>query len=84
LQRLKAGTAYPATLVTVGDHDEVFTPIHSYKFVATLQASQAGPAPALLHVVNDAGFGPGTPLEKELASDADRLAFLFGVLHLAR
>jgi hypothetical protein len=38
----------------------------------------------LLRVVNDAGFGPGTPLEKELATDADRLAFLFGALHLAR
>jgi prolyl oligopeptidase len=84
LQRLKAGTVYPATLVTVGDHDEVFTPIHSYKFVAALQASQAGPAPVLLRVVNNAGFGPGTPLEKELASDADRLAFLFGALHLTR
>jgi prolyl oligopeptidase len=84
LQRLKAETSYPATLVTVGDHDEVFTPIHSYKFAAALQASQAGAAPVLLRVVNNTGFGPGTPLAIELAIDADRLAFLFGALHLAR
>lgn len=84
LHRLMAGTTYPATLITVGDHDEVFTPIHSYKFAAALQASQAGAAPVLLRVVYNAGFGPGTPLGKELAIDADRLTFLSGALHLAR
>ena len=84
LQRLRAGTAYPATLLTVGDHDEVFTPIHSYKFAATLQASQAGPGPVLLRVISNAGFGPGMPLSKALAADADRLAFLVGALHLSR
>jgi len=84
LQRLKAGTTYPATLLTVGDHDEVFTPVHSYKFAAALQASQAGAAPELLRVVSNAGFGPGTPLGQELAVDADRLTFLFGALHLPR
>jgi prolyl oligopeptidase len=84
LQQLKPGTIYPATLVTVGDHDEVFTPAHSNKFVAALQASQAGTSPILLRVVANAGFGPGTPLGIELAIDADRLAFLFGALHLAR
>jgi prolyl oligopeptidase len=84
LQRVKAGTTYPATLVTVGERDEVVTPIHSYKFVAALQASQAGAGPVLLRVVKDVGFGAGTPLGKELAVDADRLAFLFGALHLAR
>lgn len=84
LHRLVAGTTYPATLITVGDHDEVFTPIHSYKFAAALQASQAGAAPVLLRVVYNAGFGPGTPLGKELAIDADRLTFLSAALHLAR
>ncbi|MGE5099108.1 MAG: prolyl oligopeptidase family serine peptidase [Deltaproteobacteria bacterium] len=84
LHQLKRGTIYPATLVTVGDHDEVFTPAHSNKFVAALQASQAGTSPVLLRVISNAGFGPGTPLGKELAIDADRLAFLSGALHLAR
>jgi len=84
LQRLKANASYPATLVTVGDHDEVFTPVHSYKFVAALQAAQTGSAPVLLRDVLSAGFGPGTPLGKELALDADRLTFLFGALHLVR
>jgi prolyl oligopeptidase len=84
LQRLRAGTTYPATLITVGDHDEVMTPTHSYKFVAALQASQAGAAPILLRVLYNAGFGPGTPFGKAMQIDADRLAFLFGALHLPR
>jgi len=84
LQHLKAGTAYPATLITVGDHDEVVTPIHSYKFAAALQTGQAGVAPILLRVLYNAGFGPGTAFGKQMLIDADRLAFLFGALHLAR
>jgi prolyl oligopeptidase len=84
LQRIRAGTAYPATLITVGDHDEVFTPVHSYKFAAALQASQAAQAPVLLRVQPNVGFGPGTPLSKELAIAADRLTFLSSALHLGR
>jgi prolyl oligopeptidase len=84
LQRVASGTAYPATLMTVGDHDEVFTPIHSYKFAAALQANQAGQAPVLLRTLPNTGFGSGTPLSRELAIDGDRLAFLVSALHLAR
>jgi prolyl oligopeptidase len=84
LQRVKSGTTYPATLITVGDHDEVFTPIHSYKFAAALQASQAGQAPVLLRALPNTGFGSGAPLSKELAIQGDRLAFLLSALHLAR
>jgi prolyl oligopeptidase len=84
LQNVRAGTRYPAMLITVGEHDEVVTPIHSYKFVAALQASQAGEAPVLLRVEPDAGFGPGTPVGKELAIDADRLTFLVNVLRPTR
>jgi prolyl oligopeptidase len=84
LQRVKAGTAYPATLITVGDHDEVFTPVPSYKFAAAMQASQAAQAPVLLRVQQNVGFGPSTPLAKELAIAADRLTFLLSALHLAR
>jgi prolyl oligopeptidase len=40
LQNLRPGTRYPATLVEVGDHDDIVTPVHSYKFAATLQSLQ--------------------------------------------
>jgi prolyl oligopeptidase len=84
LQNVKAESHYPPTLVCVGDHDDTVTPVHSYKFAAALQAATANPAPALLRVDYDAGFGPGTPTTKQLTLDTDRLAFLIDALHVAR
>jgi prolyl oligopeptidase len=84
VHNVRAGTRYPATLITVGERDEVVAPIHSYKFAAALQASQSGEAPVLLRVEPDAGFGPGTPVGKEVAMDADRLTFLVNALHAGR
>jgi prolyl oligopeptidase len=84
LQNIRAGSHYPATLVTVGDHDEVFTPAPSYKFVAALQAAQGAAAPVLLRVEHNVGFGPGTPTAKQLARETDQLTFLANALHLGR
>ena len=39
---------YPATLVVIGDHDDRVVPMHSYKFVATLQEKNKGSNPILL------------------------------------
>ncbi len=60
---LKAGTRYPATLVTTADHDDRVVPAHSFKFAARLQECQAkdGP-PVLLRVETSAGHGAGTGL----------------------
>jgi prolyl oligopeptidase len=33
VQNVKAGTQYPATMVTTGDHDDI-VPAHSFKFAA--------------------------------------------------
>ena len=84
LQGVKADWRYPPVLITVGDHDDTVTPVHSYKFAAALQAATANSAPALLRVDYDAGFGPGIPMAKQLALDSDRLAFLVDALHVAR
>ena len=70
-----AGTAYPATLVTTGDHDDRVVPAHSFKFAAHLQAKQAGPAPVLIRIEKDAGHGAGTPTEKIIDQYADIFAF---------
>jgi prolyl oligopeptidase len=82
LQNVRPGVHYPATLISVGDHDDVVTPAHSYKFAATLQADQAGPGPVLLRVGRDTGFGPGTPASASIALAGDRLAFLARALGL--
>jgi prolyl oligopeptidase len=37
VQNVKAGTQYPATMVTTGDHDDRVVPAHSFKFAAELE-----------------------------------------------
>ena len=83
LQNVRPGVHYPATLISVGDHDDVVTPAHSYKFAAMLQADQAGQGPVLLRVSRDVGFGPGTPAAPLVSLTADRLAFLVRALGMA-
>ena len=76
LHNLKAGTAYPATMITTADHDDRVVPAHSFKFAAALQAAQAGPAPVLIRVEVDAGHGLGKPTSKLIRETADLWAFL--------
>src|SRR2546422_7986717 len=59
LHNIKAGTRYPATLVTTADHDDRVVPGHSFKFTATLQAAQAGAPPAVVEIQNKAGAAGG-------------------------
>ncbi len=73
---LKAGVKYPPTLVTTGDHDDRVVPAHSHKFIATLQAVQAGSAPVLTRIETNAGHGAGKPTAKQIAERADQWAFL--------
>ena len=76
LHNLKAGTRYPATLITTADHDDRVVPGHSFKFAAALQAAQAGPAPVLIEIETKAGHGAGKPTSKVIEEQADRWAFL--------
>jgi prolyl oligopeptidase len=76
LHNIKPGTRYPATLVTTADHDDRVVPGHSFKFAATLQAAQAGPAPALIRIETKAGHGAGKPTAKRIEEAADTFAFL--------
>ena len=83
LHQIKPGTRYPATLVTTGDHDDRVVPAHSFKFAATLQVAQAGPAPVLIRVETRAGHGAGKPTAKLIEETADRWAFLVRELNIA-
>jgi prolyl oligopeptidase len=75
LHNLREGTAYPATLVLTGDHDDRVVPLHSHKFIATLQHVQAGERPALARIEVDTGHGFGKPLALIASEWADLLAF---------
>ncbi len=69
------GNAYPAALITTGDHDDRAVPGHSFKYVAALQASQGGPAPVLIRVETKAGHGGGQPTALVIGEQADVWAF---------
>jgi prolyl oligopeptidase len=82
LHNIKAGTHYPATLITTADHDDRVVPSHSFKFAAALQASQAGPAPILIRIETCAGHGAGKPTNKRIEEAADQWAFLTRALEM--
>lgn len=79
---LKPGTAYPATLITTGDHDDRVFPAHSFKFAAALQHAQGGSAPVLIRIETKAGHGAGKPIAKLIEEATDRWAFLVKALEM--
>ena len=85
VHNIRKGVAYPATLVTTGDHDDRVVPAHSFKFAASLQAKQTGNNPTVIRIETKAGHGAGTPVSKIIDQYADIFGFtLFsmGIEHL--
>ena len=75
VHNVKAGTYYPATLITTGDHDDRVVPAHSFKFAAELQDKHQGDSPVLIRIETNAGHGAGTPVSKRIEQYADILGF---------
>jgi prolyl oligopeptidase len=82
LQNLKPGTKYPPTLIQTSDHDDRVVPGHSFKFAATMQADQAGPAPVLIRIETKAGHGAGKPISKIIDETADAWGFVAHSLNM--
>jgi prolyl oligopeptidase len=76
LHNLKAGVAYPATLITTSDHDDRVVPAHSFKYAATLQERSSGDAPHLIRIETNSGHGSSN-LNKALEEAADVYAFIW-------
>ncbi len=76
LHNLKPGTKYPPTLIATSDHDDRVVPGHSFKFAATMQADQAGPAPILIRIETKAGHGAGKSVTKLIDEFADTWSFI--------
>lgn len=76
---VRAGTAYPAVLLTAGENDSRVHPLHARKMAAALQAATASDPrqkPILLSVDRDVGHGPGKPLALRIRDAADELLFM--------
>jgi prolyl oligopeptidase len=76
LHNIRPGTKYPAVLVTTADHDDRVVPGHSFKYIAALQAAQAGDKPVVIRIDVKSGHGAGKPTGKLIDEVADRLAFI--------
>jgi len=74
LHTLKAGTCYPATLITTADRDDRVVPSHSFKFAAALQKAQGCPRPVLIRI-EVAGSHGYRPTDRVIAEVADVWAF---------
>jgi prolyl oligopeptidase len=75
VHNVKAGTKYPATMVTTGDHDDRVVPAHSFKFAAELQAKQTGSNPTLIRIDVNAGHGAGKSVAATIQEFVDMQAF---------
>lgn len=75
VQNVKAGTHYPATMVTTGDHDDRVVPAHSFKFAAELQEKQTGDNPTLIRIDVKAGHGAGKSVAATIQENVDIQAF---------
>ncbi|MCB1587957.1 MAG: S9 family peptidase, partial [Xanthomonadales bacterium] len=76
LHNIREGVAYPAMLITTGDHDDRVFPAHSFKFAAALQATYRGDQPMLIRIDTRGGHGAGKPTAMQIEEWADVLGFL--------
>jgi len=75
VHNVKAGTRYPATLITTADHDDRVVPAHSFKYAAALQVAQAGDNPILIRIDTKSGHGASSTT-KAIEQTADIYSFL--------
>jgi prolyl oligopeptidase len=86
-QHVKAGTKYPAVLLTAGEHDTRVHALHARKMAAALQAattSDPAEAPVLLWVDREAGHGQGKPLNLKLRDAVDQRLFVMWQLGMLK
>ncbi|WP_019959889.1 prolyl oligopeptidase family serine peptidase [Woodsholea maritima] len=72
---IQQGVDYPPVMVITADTDDRVVPGHSFKYIAALQAADAGNAPHLIRIESRAGHGAGTPVSKVIEAAADEWAF---------
>ncbi|RKO88564.1 peptidase S9, prolyl oligopeptidase [Blyttiomyces helicus] len=74
---------YPAVLASTGDHDDRVPPLHSYKYIATLQhVAPQNPQPLMIRVETKAGHGAGKSTQQKIEEATETYAFLGKVLEV--
>ncbi len=76
LHNVRDGIAYPAVLLTAGDHDGRVDPYQSRKMAARLQEATSSDHPVLLRTSSTSGHGIGSSLDDRISLETDVLSFL--------
>ena len=65
---------YPAIMAFTSDHDDRVVPMHTFKYISTMQAKNPHGEPALVRIETNSGHGASN-LSKNLEETADTYAF---------
>ncbi|KAK1156737.1 hypothetical protein AOXY_G25779 [Acipenser oxyrinchus oxyrinchus] len=78
---------YPAMLLLTGDHDDRVVPLHSLKYIATLQhcvgRHPGQRQPLLIRIDTKSGHGAGKPTAKAIQEEAHIFSFIAETLGLS-
>lgn len=80
IHNVQKGVKYPSILVITGDNDDRVPPLHSYKFVATLQEKGSDESAYILKVNKGTGHQSALTIEDYLNDISYRYNFLFNEL----
>jgi prolyl oligopeptidase len=80
LQNIKNGFPNPIMLVVTGDHDDRVPPMHSYKFVAAMQAKCKNENPIYLLSHHNMGHSGGSTKNENAWWEASKYTFICDVL----
>ncbi|ROL52961.1 Prolyl endopeptidase [Anabarilius grahami] len=85
-QAPRDGPPYPAMLLLTADHDDRVVPLHTLKYVATLQhgvgRSPGQKQPLMVRVDTRSGHGAGKPTAKAILEDTHIFSFIAQTLGL--
>ncbi|KAJ3194933.1 hypothetical protein HK101_001543 [Irineochytrium annulatum] len=81
LHNIRKDVVYPHVLITTSDHDDRVSPLHSIKYIATLQHEAAeNPNPLLIRVDTKSGHGAGKSTQQIIEEAADKYTFITNAL----
>ncbi|KXX67050.1 prolyl oligopeptidase family serine peptidase [Flammeovirga sp. SJP92] len=82
LHNVKEGVKYPNVLLITGDHDDRVPPLHSFKFLATLQEKGDPTSKYLLYLTEGAGHGGALNVQSWIDQLLFKYYFFFDQLEL--